>query len=612
MAVNLSALAGAGQQFFDNSGVILSGGKLYSYTAGTTTPQTTYTSASGSTAHTNPIVLDSAGRVATGEIWLTAGSNYKFALYTSANVLITTWDNITGINGTGIASNASNVAYDPAGTGAVSTTVQTKLRQYVSVMDFGAVGNGVANDTTAIQNAIASDRDVYFPTGTYLITSACVFSNKQNIRIRGAGRNNTVIKCSSSATFADSAINFTNCSYIEIVDLTVDQNNNSSFTATYPLVIFLTSTYINVANSNFINVTYIGLAINKVQNFWITNNYLEHNTAINSTNYNINVTSSTSDLSRRGFIRNNVMLRSSNIFSGRNIVIDGNTSLSCGYGAGIVTQGDAGFVYGDYVVTNNFCGSGAGVDTDGVNVGGMEIGGIDVVVSNNICNQNGGAGIGVLAKNSVISNNICLGNGQNVGATDPYRSGILMSYVNATYGAHYCTVSGNRCGDEGSGRQKYGYYEQGTATNNVALIANNFAGNVTAETYIQSTSGFYETNVWTSWTPTVTSTTGTITTLGAVTAKYRLEPNTVFFIVSATITTNGTGAGLVNITLPPILGGSSNGNQVCFGRENGSTGKALVGAILNGTQGINVTFYDATYPGANGAIIAIQGFYQVS
>ena len=109
MTVNLSALAGAGQQFFDNNGVPLAGGKLYSYAAGTSTPQATYTSASGATAHTNPIILDSAGRVATGEIWLTAGSNYKFALYTSLNVLITTWDNITGINGTGIASNASNV-----------------------------------------------------------------------------------------------------------------------------------------------------------------------------------------------------------------------------------------------------------------------------------------------------------------------------------------------------------------------------------------------------------------------------------------------------------------------------------------------------------------------
>jgi len=185
MAVNLSALAGAGQQFFSNSGVPLSGGKLYSYAAGTTTPQATYTSASGSTAHTNPIVLDSAGRVATGEIWLTAGSNYKFALYTSADVLITTWDNITGINGTGITSNASNVVYDPAGTGAVATTVQAKLRQTVSVQDFGAVGDGVANDTAAINLALAASTYVVIPQGTYAVNATLTIPAGTTLVIQG-------------------------------------------------------------------------------------------------------------------------------------------------------------------------------------------------------------------------------------------------------------------------------------------------------------------------------------------------------------------------------------------------------------------------------------------
>ena len=99
MAVFLSPVGGAAAQFFTNSGVILSGGKLYTYAAGTTTPKVTYTSSSGNTAHTNPIILDSAGRVPGGEIWLSANP-YKFALYTSTDVLIATYDNISGIGAT--------------------------------------------------------------------------------------------------------------------------------------------------------------------------------------------------------------------------------------------------------------------------------------------------------------------------------------------------------------------------------------------------------------------------------------------------------------------------------------------------------------------------------
>lgn len=213
MTVNLSALGGAGQQFFDNNGNVLTGGKLWSYQAGTTTPQVTYTSASGATAHTNPIVLDSAGRVATGEIWVTAGQNYKFVLMTSANVTIATWDNITGIGGTGITSNASSVVYDPSGVGAVATTVQAKLRESVSVKDFGAVGNGVANDTVAIQAALNSGaRTVHMPAGTYLTTAT--LSIPSNVELMGDGKGITTINCTTSSTTAvkriirSAAINF--------------------------------------------------------------------------------------------------------------------------------------------------------------------------------------------------------------------------------------------------------------------------------------------------------------------------------------------------------------------------------------------------------------------
>jgi microcystin-dependent protein len=97
MAVNLSPI-GNGQQFFDNNGVPLNGGLLYTYQAGSTTLLTNYTDINGSIANSNPIVLDSSGRCTT-EIWLTYGLNYKFVLKTSAGTTIGTYDNIYGIVG---------------------------------------------------------------------------------------------------------------------------------------------------------------------------------------------------------------------------------------------------------------------------------------------------------------------------------------------------------------------------------------------------------------------------------------------------------------------------------------------------------------------------------
>lgn len=104
MAVNLSPYGGVGAQFLDNSGNVLTGGKIFTYAAGTTTPQVTYTTNAGNIPHPNPIILDAAGRVPSGgEIWLTDGLSYKFILRDANDVLIATYDNVTGINSNFVA-----------------------------------------------------------------------------------------------------------------------------------------------------------------------------------------------------------------------------------------------------------------------------------------------------------------------------------------------------------------------------------------------------------------------------------------------------------------------------------------------------------------------------
>jgi hypothetical protein len=76
---------------------------------------------------------------------------------------------------------ASQITYTPAGTGAVATNVQAKLRQYVSVKDFGAVGDGITDDTAAVQLAcnymMDNAKSLFFPAGTYLVNGTVVIGN---------------------------------------------------------------------------------------------------------------------------------------------------------------------------------------------------------------------------------------------------------------------------------------------------------------------------------------------------------------------------------------------------------------------------------------------------
>jgi hypothetical protein len=147
-AVSLSAFGGVGAQFFDNNGVILTGGKIYTYEAGTTTPLASYTSSSGNTAHANPIVLDSAGRVPGGEIWI-ALRLYKFVLETSTGLLIATYDNVgSSFNAAAIIANftgnGSTVAFTlasapPAGENATNIYINGVYQQKNTYSVAGAV-----------------------------------------------------------------------------------------------------------------------------------------------------------------------------------------------------------------------------------------------------------------------------------------------------------------------------------------------------------------------------------------------------------------------------------------------------------------------------------------
>lgn len=115
----------ARQQFEDANGNPLTGGKLFTYLAGTSTKQATYTTSAGTVANANPIVLNASGYTPSG-IYLTDGIAYKFVLAPSTDsdppvAAIWTEDNISGINDP-TGQNAEWVQYGSLATYLSATT----------------------------------------------------------------------------------------------------------------------------------------------------------------------------------------------------------------------------------------------------------------------------------------------------------------------------------------------------------------------------------------------------------------------------------------------------------------------------------------------------------
>lgn len=86
--------------------------------------------------------------------------------------------------------------FTASGSGAVTRTASDKLSDMVSVKDFGAVGDGLTDDTIAIQNALLASNSIYLPNGSYLITSVIELTSSKSLIGLGQG---SVLKCQSNA-----------------------------------------------------------------------------------------------------------------------------------------------------------------------------------------------------------------------------------------------------------------------------------------------------------------------------------------------------------------------------------------------------------------------------
>lgn len=264
-----------------------SSGRCWAYLPGTTTPATLYADPDATIVITQPLVLDVGGRVSPSDapdgvfaaipirLYIedssTPANVVSDNLFTPATATNTTLDNdgwtgpteddawtalfasLGGANGKYKSSN-----------GATERTVQSKFREiWISVKDFGAVGDGTAIDTTAIQNAFNFAKSlantttnlgspaVWFPAGSYKIDQAITLSSAQvNVRGESYGATRILtthasanvfsftscnsfeisgmrINCTSASSAA--AISLTDCNSVYLCDLLADSNSGALF-----------------------------------------------------------------------------------------------------------------------------------------------------------------------------------------------------------------------------------------------------------------------------------------------------------------------------------------------------------------------------------------------
>lgn len=171
-------------QEFTDDGITLVGGRLYTYAYGTTALKVAYTDPAGTVPQTYTadgmggqyIALNVRGELpaplylADGEYDLSLKRPDGSTVWTrQANGVRSFFSTIIG---------ASLIGWIQAGVAAVLRTVQDKLRESVTPYDFGAVGDGVADDSAAIQRATNTGKAVNFLSGTFRVSSPTTYTGK--------------------------------------------------------------------------------------------------------------------------------------------------------------------------------------------------------------------------------------------------------------------------------------------------------------------------------------------------------------------------------------------------------------------------------------------------
>ena len=196
-------------QFFTADGQPLVGGKVYTYAAGTTTPLATYTSSSGTSANSNPIILDGRGEC---NLWFSTSSTYKIKLTDANDVEIYVVDNVTnaGYVSGGTIVNSSIVNNTVSGTAISNSTITN------STIDSTIIGATSPSSATftSFSGAWAS-----LPAGTKMLF---VQTNAPTGWVKSTADDNKALRIVSGTAGTGGSVAFTTAFSSQAISGTVD------------------------------------------------------------------------------------------------------------------------------------------------------------------------------------------------------------------------------------------------------------------------------------------------------------------------------------------------------------------------------------------------------
>ena len=328
-------------------------------------------------------------------------------------------------------ADSSLITYDPPFTGSTPTTVEGKLSESVSVKDFGALGDGITDDTAAFLSAMTSSVQVYAPPGTYILDNLVPVQ-----------ANRLILDEAATLKHKDAS---TSDMIVTAFDLTIEggtlDGNKANITQRNKAVLHSTSGELIVKSSTFNNSIFNAISITGTPTFahideCTIKNMAEHSGVFNETTMAILVRGDTGS-SPVVWITNNTITHGSPTSPGKSpggIIVDGDAAESLQ-----ITGNFFDNIGQDFV--SNFIGN---VDlytnSNSTIVSNNRVknwffqpfkiqNSNNVLVTNNICDTNAGTGtaaainvqnardIGSVFSNSIISNNIIKDAGTGFGIT---------------------------------------------------------------------------------------------------------------------------------------------------------------------------------------------------